>query len=255
MLLVNSRKVLPPHPPLAVGILFWHSKVPLKVHVFAWKACRNDLPTMNNLATRMNQAPSCCPLCSDPHGTIPHALSSCSVARQTWALSNLPSRITDPGNLDTEDWLRRAQKALESDNFCLLLCTACAIWFNRNSTLMENSPFLPHAIVCYARSYLQAFQEIPKLNSGESVPLFHGAGALLFQAASKLTSMPQSSIKHRTLALVLSTRMNHVLVLHGSPIVSFDWLHLSLQRLLLLGEAMLLASRTRLLDFFAGKGL
>ncbi|KAL0442132.1 UNVERIFIED_CONTAM: putative mitochondrial protein [Sesamum radiatum] len=42
-----------------------------------------------------------------------------------------------------------------------------------NSTLMENSAFQQHVVVSYARSYLQAFQEIPKSKLGEigsSVP-------------------------------------------------------------------------------------
>ncbi|KAL0410940.1 UNVERIFIED_CONTAM: putative mitochondrial protein [Sesamum latifolium] len=76
------------------------------------------------------------------------------------ALSNLPSTVTSCDHFDVEDWTRRAHEKLDEKEFCLFLLVAWAIWKNRNSTLMENSPSQPHAVIGMARSLLQAFWDL-----------------------------------------------------------------------------------------------
>ena len=72
-----------------VGSIVWKSlwklKVPNKIKVFGWRACRNILPTRVNLAQRRIIHDNRCEACKIEAETRIHALWSCGVARDVCA--------------------------------------------------------------------------------------------------------------------------------------------------------------------------
>ncbi|MCI48548.1 glutamate-gated kainate-type ion channel receptor subunit GluR5, partial [Trifolium medium] len=68
--------------------LIWHSQVPLKVSVFAWRLLRDRLPTKSNLVTRGILSPAahfCVSGCGDAE-SAQHLFISCSTFGSLWAL-------------------------------------------------------------------------------------------------------------------------------------------------------------------------
>ena len=68
----------------AIWKVQWKLKVPNKIKVFGWRACRNILPTRVNLVHKKIIQDNRCELCKIEAETGIHALWNCSVARDVW---------------------------------------------------------------------------------------------------------------------------------------------------------------------------
>ena len=55
----------------------WKMKVPNKLKTFAWRACTNSLPTLDNLVKRKIVSSPICPMCKREPETVIHTLWSC----------------------------------------------------------------------------------------------------------------------------------------------------------------------------------
>uniref|UniRef100_A0A803PJ47 Reverse transcriptase domain-containing protein n=1 Tax=Cannabis sativa TaxID=3483 RepID=A0A803PJ47_CANSA len=64
----------------------WNLKIPAKISVFLWRACRNNRPTRINLLVRHVDVPSVCPFCHLHDETVEHVIVDCSVAVIGWAI-------------------------------------------------------------------------------------------------------------------------------------------------------------------------
>ena len=67
----------------------WSCNIPHKICHFAWRACRDVLPTEGNLARRKVLSNSCCDECKLAEETLGHLFWSCQRAREIWWLSTL----------------------------------------------------------------------------------------------------------------------------------------------------------------------
>jgi hypothetical protein len=68
--------------------LIWHSQVPLKVSIFAWRLLRDRLPTKENMVTRGILSPAA-DLCVSGCGEMEsahHLFLSCGTFGSLWAL-------------------------------------------------------------------------------------------------------------------------------------------------------------------------
>ena len=63
----------------------WKLKVPNKIKVFGWRACRNILPTQANLAQKQIIQDNRYEACKTEPETRIHALWNCGVAQDVWA--------------------------------------------------------------------------------------------------------------------------------------------------------------------------
>ena len=62
----------------------WHLKIPVKIRIFAWRACMNGLPTRLNLTKRgVNISPRC-PIYDQELEFTTHSLIQCDLAKQVW---------------------------------------------------------------------------------------------------------------------------------------------------------------------------
>lgn len=62
----------------------WRMKVPNKVKTFAWQACSESLPMLDNLARRKVVLSNCCTSCNREPDTVIHALWSCENIKVAW---------------------------------------------------------------------------------------------------------------------------------------------------------------------------
>ncbi|KAL0458057.1 UNVERIFIED_CONTAM: hypothetical protein Slati_0432900 [Sesamum latifolium] len=102
----------------------WTAKVPPKVRMFAWRVCRNSLPTVMNLARRGVTVSGACPWCGDESEDVLHCLLGCPFARLVWALSDLPWAYICCNDSNPEVWIRGLNRNLDGSAFAraLLLC-------------------------------------------------------------------------------------------------------------------------------------
>ncbi|CAJ2638275.1 unnamed protein product [Trifolium pratense] len=68
--------------------LIWHSQVPLKVSIFAWRLLRDRLPTRANLVTRgvLSTTGATCVFGCGVTETAHHLFLSCSISGSLWDL-------------------------------------------------------------------------------------------------------------------------------------------------------------------------
>ncbi|KAL0411164.1 UNVERIFIED_CONTAM: hypothetical protein Slati_3706100 [Sesamum latifolium] len=95
----------------------WSAQVPPKVRVFAWRVCRNGLPTVLNLERRGVYTQGVCAWCGSEHEDIMHCLLRCSFPRQVWALSHLRWSIISQEASSPEAWLRGLHRLLDMESF------------------------------------------------------------------------------------------------------------------------------------------
>ena len=73
----------------------WSINIPHKVKHFAWRACKEILPTKENLKRRKVIENSDCDCCLSQEESSGHLFWSCSRSQEIWAISKLFSKIFD----------------------------------------------------------------------------------------------------------------------------------------------------------------
>ena len=77
----------------------WHLNSPPKVRIFAWRVCKNGLPTMLALQCSGLNTSGFCLLCDREMESIQHALLLCPHAKHTWAAwPNCPLNLSSAGD-------------------------------------------------------------------------------------------------------------------------------------------------------------
>lgn len=67
----------------------WKVNVPYKVRHFTWEACKNILPTKDNLVRRKVLSDGCCDECKVEVESSGHLFWACLRTQEIWALANL----------------------------------------------------------------------------------------------------------------------------------------------------------------------
>ncbi|KAL0326572.1 UNVERIFIED_CONTAM: putative glycosyltransferase [Sesamum angustifolium] len=98
-----------------------------KVLVFAWKCCREALPTISNLHRRGLRLDSACVLCDQEEEDIVHVVAESSSARFTWALSLVPYRVTACDSLSVDAWMQCAHESLSQIDFVFFCYRVLAV--------------------------------------------------------------------------------------------------------------------------------
>lgn len=74
-----------------VKSLVWGLQIDPKIQVFLWKALCGALPVAAALLCKGMKIDERCQLCGGEDETVNHVLFTCSMARQIWALTGIPS--------------------------------------------------------------------------------------------------------------------------------------------------------------------
>ena len=69
---------------------FFNIHIPNKIKTFAWKACRNILPTKENLCLQHVIDEATCEACDLVGETTGHLFWDCNKVKETWVLSGIP---------------------------------------------------------------------------------------------------------------------------------------------------------------------
>ncbi|KAL3826043.1 hypothetical protein ACJIZ3_022072 [Penstemon smallii] len=133
----------------------WNLKLPNKIKIFVWRACKGLLPTRANLVKRKVTTVQSCVMCEDSTEVIFHCLYSCPLARQVWAVSNIPCSVYNFVGFEVRDWLLNMKQKSEEGIFdlCLLLCWS--LWHARNKRFFEGTNPNAMEITSFARKYLE----------------------------------------------------------------------------------------------------
>ncbi|KAL0411831.1 UNVERIFIED_CONTAM: hypothetical protein Slati_3772800 [Sesamum latifolium] len=115
----------------------WEAKVLPKVRLFAWRCCKNALPTHRSLMTRGVYIEGNYLCCNREEDGLDHVLRRCSFVRLVWGLSNLSWMVISRDDLSVEDGLRYVHTQLGPGDFERFLVIAHLLWGNRNSRMFE----------------------------------------------------------------------------------------------------------------------
>ena len=113
----------------------WKLKLPNKIKVFGWRACRCILPTRVNLSKKRIIADNRCEACKTELETEIHAIWNCGVAQDIWAGC---SRRLQKCHMGPEDMMRLWEELtgrLTIDELELFLVQAWFIWNQRNALI------------------------------------------------------------------------------------------------------------------------
>ncbi|KAG7581071.1 Reverse transcriptase domain [Arabidopsis suecica] len=86
--LLREMQVQPSFQPIKDQI--WKCITPTKIKNFLWKVVSGAIPVVDKMMRRGLKVDSRCQSCGGEGESANHVLFTCSVARQTWALSNFP---------------------------------------------------------------------------------------------------------------------------------------------------------------------
>ena len=116
----------------ALWKLIWGLKCPSKIRNFAWRACKNILPTKTRLRDRHIPIEVDCDLCEEVE-TIGHVFWKCNLANEVWTTLKIlpPNQSWEPRDFIDILWLfqdHHSHVGIE-----IAITTAWGIWNNRNN--------------------------------------------------------------------------------------------------------------------------
>ena len=112
----------------------WQLPIPHRVHHFAWRACRNILPTKDNLFHCKVLTENLCDECGEATESIGHLFWSCPRAQLVWNCSKLPSSLKS-GRFHSFDllWFLLMIESFDEEKVALVVMIAWSLWSNNNS--------------------------------------------------------------------------------------------------------------------------
>ncbi|KAG7550541.1 Ribonuclease H domain [Arabidopsis thaliana x Arabidopsis arenosa] len=124
----------------------WGLQTDPKLKVFLWKMLCGALPVAKSMSCRGMKNEERCQLCGEEEESINHVLFSCSLARQLWALSDVPSPQWGFHNgsvfANIDYLLSNVKNSLWPEELRQTFpWTLWRIWKNRNLALFEGKCF------------------------------------------------------------------------------------------------------------------
>nr|POF03540.1 putative ribonuclease h protein [Quercus suber] len=112
----------------------WKLPMPNKIKAFAWRACRNILPTKANLHSRKVIPDNICEECGVAVESSGHVFWHCARAKEVWSAANVEFGADLGVVSEFLDlvWYARLVKQWSSQALASLFTIAWGIWSNRN---------------------------------------------------------------------------------------------------------------------------
>ena len=112
----------------------WSCNIPHKIRHFAWRACKEVLPTKENLVRRKVLLDGACDECNLEVESLAHLFWRCQHASEIWRTSNLfqGSLVHQFGSFMDILWFVVMIAKWDRNNVEKLIVIAWALWSNRN---------------------------------------------------------------------------------------------------------------------------
>ncbi|XP_035545068.1 uncharacterized protein LOC118348173 [Juglans regia] len=108
----------------------WKMKVPNKLKIFAWHACKDSLPTAVNLVKRKVIPNATCRMCLSEEENIAHAIFHCGAVQDLWRYY-LPELIRDK-QMSLVDLAMQLCERNMAGKMCTFFALAWGLWYRRN---------------------------------------------------------------------------------------------------------------------------
>ena len=119
--------------------VWWGLQIPNKVKHFAWRTCKNILPTLSNLKRRGIVENDLCEECRMGCESSAHVFRSCFCASNTWALTSIFCRQQDLYFNDFMELFWFLVHVQRSDNDVLSLAVTIALGFCTKNSLKSST--------------------------------------------------------------------------------------------------------------------
>uniref|UniRef100_A0A2N9IM41 Reverse transcriptase domain-containing protein n=1 Tax=Fagus sylvatica TaxID=28930 RepID=A0A2N9IM41_FAGSY len=138
----------------------WKLSIPGKIKHFIWRAFHESLPTSHNLFRRKIIPNPFCKVCDQEVETTSHALWTCPMAQNTWALvprrvQKLPNQGDDFARFMVWIFQNFSKEAVED-----WATTSWSIWSARNCYLFEAHQKSPQFIRTEALNLLREYRQV-----------------------------------------------------------------------------------------------
>lgn len=131
----------------------WKMQVPNRVKIFAWRVCKNDLPSLKNLQAKKVVTEAKCRWCKVEEEDINHALLYCPSFKDVLQ-THLCFLQESQFQRDFVQVVAQLVKRNKSGEMEKLFFCAWGLWYKRNQLVFENKQFsleqaLDHALSVY----------------------------------------------------------------------------------------------------------
>ena len=146
------------------GKLLWKINTPHKVRHFAWRACKDILPTKENLVRRKVLAEGICAMCQSGLETSGHLFWECERVREAWAMLKIFPAQSNVQSHSFMDMLWYGVFDAEWDALQIerMIIVAWALWSSRNEIRTGGVKKSALKIVNDALEYLAEYQACVK---------------------------------------------------------------------------------------------
>ena len=153
--------------------------MPNKSKLFAWKACKNILPTKANLYHRGVIDNRTCEACALAPEIVGHLFWDCTITKEVWNLSNIPLDKNGLHHRDFMDFLWHLifKQHVDTKLVELVIITAWSVWLSRNNARLGKARQSPLETTLQTRSLLYEYQlghtrptQLKKAMDGHWVP-------------------------------------------------------------------------------------
>ena len=145
----------------------WKLKIPNAAKLFVWKACKNILPTKDNLMRRKVIQEDCCFICNGSVETAKHILWECPSAQDVWGGSKIifqKSLCVGENFVGVLEYLIGRCSVMDLE---LAGVIAWRIWKRRNSVLHGGEFLNPARLVSEAEDMLAQFRRVNQTVLGQ----------------------------------------------------------------------------------------
>ncbi|KAK2656774.1 hypothetical protein Ddye_009826 [Dipteronia dyeriana] len=137
----------------------WHLKIPTKVKVFIWRACRHWIPTRQCLAARHIPVEGVCPIYLRDSKTVLHALWGCKRLKTVREACVFMEKTSFANGLHFLDFILGFFKCLSKRELSLLCIVFWRIWFVRNQWVRGERDNMADTVLSWSINFLLGFQD------------------------------------------------------------------------------------------------
>ncbi|KAF5442204.1 hypothetical protein F2P56_034891 [Juglans regia] len=143
----------------------WKMAVPNKIKIFAWRACKDGLPTNENLMKKQVVTEVHCDVCFHPLEDLNHAVISCKCIQALWH-QLLPSLGFHADRKVVDLALHICQRK-DKDMLALFFSIAWGLWYRRNKMAYDKVVINPKQVVGFVLNILKNHKEIRGICSSQ----------------------------------------------------------------------------------------